>query len=173
MIRKTLLIGGACAALLATTAGAQEAKPSAVTATQASLAAIKAKNDQLHAVIALNPHALADARALDAERKAGKVRGPLHGVPILLKDNIESADDTATTAGSLALKDNVTGRDAPLVKRLTDAGMVILGKTNLSEWANIRSSHSISGWSAVGGTVRNPYVLDRSACSNTASVPGE
>nr|QQZ52057.1 amidase [Phenylobacterium glaciei] len=114
------------------------------------------------------PHALADARALDAERKAGKVRGPLHGLPILLKDNIESADDTATTAGSLALKDNVTGRDAPLVKRLTDAGAVILGKTNLSEWANYRSSHSISGWSAMGGLVRNPYALDRSACGSSA-----
>ena len=129
---------------------------------------IKSMNPQLHAVLALNPHALADARALDAERKAGKIRGPLHGVPILLKDNIESADDTATTAGSLALKDNVTNRDAPLVKRLTDAGMVILGKTNLSEWANIRSGHSISGWSAVGGTVRNPYVLDRSACGSSS-----
>lgn len=129
---------------------------------------IESMNPKLHAVIALNPHALADARALDAERKAGKVRGPLHGVPILLKDNIESADDTATTAGSLALKDNVTNRDAPLVRRLTDAGMVILGKANLSEWANIRSNHSISGWSAVGGTVRNPYVLDRSACGSSS-----
>ena len=136
--------------------------------TELRLAFIKLRNPQLHAVIALNPHALADARALEAERAAGKIRGPLHGVPILLKDNIESADDTATTAGSLALKDNVTGRDAPLVRRLTDAGMVILGKTNLSEWANIRSSHSISGWSAVGGTVRNPYVLDRSACGSSS-----
>jgi amidase len=132
------------------------------------LKSIEAWNPELHAVIALNPHALADARALDAERKAGKVRGPLHGVPILLKDNIETADPIATTAGSLALKDNVTNRDAPLVKRLRDAGMVILGKTNLSEWANIRSSHSISGWSAVGGTVRNPYVLDRSACGSSS-----
>jgi amidase len=140
----------------------------AETGASLSLKLIESFNPQLHAVIALNPHALADARALDAERKAGKVRGPLHGVPILLKDNIESADDTATTAGSLALKDNVTGRDAPLVKRLTDAGMVILGKTNLSEWANIRSNHSISGWSAVGGTVRNPYVLDRSACGSSS-----
>ena len=112
---------------------------------------------QLNAVIALNPHALADARKLDAERKAGHVRGPLHGVPVLLKDNIESDDDTATTAGSLALTDNVTGRDAPLVRRLTDAGAVILGKTNLSEWANFRSTRSISGWSAIGGLVRNPY----------------
>jgi len=140
----------------------------AETGTSLSLKQIGWANPQLHAVIALNPHAPADARALDAERKAGKVRGPLHGVPILLKDNIESADGTATTAGSLALKDNVTGRDAPLVKRLRDAGLVILGKANLSEWANIRSSHSISGWSAVGGTVRNPYVLDRSACGSSS-----
>jgi amidase len=164
MTKIACLAGAAAIALLAGAAAAQTAEES----TKTSLAAIKAKNDQLHAVIALNPHALADARALDAERKAGKVRGPLHGVPILLKDNIESADDTATTAGSLALKDNVTNRDAPLVKRLTDAGMVILGKTNLSEWANIRSNHSISGWSAVGGTVRNPYVLDRSACGSSS-----
>jgi amidase len=123
---------------------------------------------KLNAVIALNPHALADAKALDAERRAGHVRGPLHGVPVLLKDNIESADGTATTAGSLALAANVTGRDAPIVKRLTDAGAVILGKANLSEWANFRSTRSISGWSAVGGLVRNPYVLDRSACGSSA-----
>src|SRR3990167_6090499 len=108
--------------------------------------AMNRKGPRLNAVIALNGHALADARKLDAERKAGKVRGPLHGVPILLKDNIESWDGTATTAGSLALKDNVPERDAPLVKRLTDAGAVILGKTNLSEWANYRSSRSLSGW---------------------------
>lgn len=169
VIDKALLIGGATAALFATTAIAQAlARPSAVSATEASLAAIKAKNDELHAVIALNPQALADARALDAERQAGKLRGLLHGVPILLKDNVESADGTATTAGSLALKDNVTGRDAPLVKRLRDAGLVILGKANLSEWANIRSGKSISGWSAMGGTVRNPYVLDRSACGSSS-----
>ncbi|MGI8841438.1 MAG: amidase [Caulobacteraceae bacterium] len=122
----------------------------------------------LRAVIALNPHALADARKLDAERAAGRARGPLHGVPILLKDNIESADDTATTAGSLALKDNVNGRDAPLVRRLTDAGAVILGKTNLSEWANFRSTHSSSGWSAIGGQTLNPYDLRRSPCGSSA-----
>ena len=124
----------------------------------------------LHSVIALNPHAVADARQLDAERRSGRVRGPLHGVPILLKDNIESADDTATTAGSLALANNVTNRDAPVVKRLTDAGAVILGKTNLSEWANIRSSRSISGWSAVGGLVKNPNVLDRNACGSSSGT---
>lgn len=168
MTKTACLAGAAVAALLATSAAAQTSPKTAEEATKAYLAQIKARNDVLHAVIALNPHALADARALDAERKAGKVRGPLHGLPMLLKDNIESADDTATTAGSLALKDNVTNRDAPLVKGLTDAGVVILGKANLSEWANIRSSHSISGWSAIGGTVRNPYVLDRSACGSSS-----
>ncbi len=168
MTKTACLAGAALAALLSTSAFAQNAPGSAEEATKGYLAVIKDRNPVLHAVIALNPHALADARALDAERKAGKVRGPLHGLPMLLKDNIESADGTATTAGSLALKDNITGRDAPLVKGLTDAGVVILGKANLSEWANIRSSHSISGWSAMGGTVRNPYALDRSACGSSS-----
>ncbi len=127
------------------------------------------KSDGPHrAVVAFNPHALADARKLDAERKAGHLRGPLHGVPILLKDNIESADDTATTAGSLALKDNVTGRDAPLVRRLTDAGAVIMGKTNLSEWANFRSNRSISGWSAIGGQTTNAHDPLRTPCGSSA-----
>jgi amidase len=129
---------------------------------------IAAIDPRLHSIIALNPDAAADARALDAERRAGHVRGPLHGVPILLKDNIESLGPLPTTAGSLALKDNVTGRDAPLVARLRAAGAVILGKTNLSEWANMRSSRSSSGWSAVGGLVRNPYAFDRSACGSSA-----
>src|SRR5436190_11508520 len=132
------------------------------------IAQIDRAGPKLNAVLALNPHALADARNLDRERKAGHVRGPLHGVPVLLKDNIESDDGTATTAGSLALAKNITGRDAPLVKRLTDAGAVILGKTNLSEWANFRSTRSISGWSAVAGLVRNPYSLDRTACGSSA-----
>ncbi|HET6969786.1 MAG TPA: amidase family protein, partial [Phenylobacterium sp.] len=123
---------------------------------------------KLNAVLAVNPHALADARRLDAERRAGHVRGPLHGVPVLIKDNIEADDGLPTTAGSLALAANVTRRDAPIVKRLTDAGAVILGKANLSEWANFRSTRSISGWSAVGGLVRNPYGLDRSACGSSA-----
>ena len=164
MTKTARLAGAALSALLSTSALAQSAED----ATKDYLAAIKDKNPTLHAVIALNPHALADAKALDAERKAGKVRGPLHGLPMLLKDNIESADGTATTAGSLALKDNVTGRDAPLVAGLKEAGVVILGKANLSEWANIRSNKSISGWSAVGGTVRNPYALDRSACGSSS-----
>ena len=122
----------------------------------------------LHSVLAINPNALADARALDRERKAKGPRGPLHGIPVLIKDNIETADPMPTTAGSLALADNVTHRDAPLVARLRAAGAVILGKTNLSEWANIRSSHSISGWSAVGGQTKNPYVLDRGPCGSSA-----
>ncbi len=122
----------------------------------------------LNAVVAVNPEALADARALDAERAAGTVRGPLQGVPILLKDNIDALGPMPTTAGSLALKDNVTGRDAPLVARLRAAGAVILGKTNLSEWANIRSTASNSGWSAVGGQTRNPYVLDRNPCGSSS-----
>ncbi|HMP46240.1 MAG TPA: amidase, partial [Sphingopyxis sp.] len=97
-----------------------------------------------------------------------RVRGPLHGIPVLLKDNIEAAGPVPTTAGSLALKDNVTGRDAPLVARLRDAGAVILGKTNLSEWANIRSNGSTSGWSAVGGLTKNPHALDRNTCGSSS-----
>jgi amidase len=125
-------------------------------------------NPRLRAVIAVNPQALKDARALDRERRANGPRGPLHGVPVLLKDNIESADPMPTTAGSRALRDNLTGRDAFLAARLRAAGAVILGKANLSEWANFRSEHSVSGWSAVGGLVRNPYVLDRSACGSSS-----
>ncbi len=122
----------------------------------------------LNAVIAYNPDADSIRMALDAERASGKVRSAIHGKEILIKDNIETADRMATTAGSLALKDNVTGRDAPLVARLRKAGVLILGKTNLSEWANIRSNRSMSGWSAVGGLVRNPYALDRTACGSSS-----
>ena len=131
-------------------------------------ARIAALNPQLHAVIAVNPQAIEQARAADAARKARRPQPPLAGVPILIKDNIESADPVATTAGSLALAGNVTGRDAPLVARLRAAGAIILGKTNLSEWANIRSSHAISGWSATGGQTRNPYALDRNTCGSSA-----
>ena len=141
-----------------------------VRAYQARIAAVDRAGPRLNSVITLNPHALADARQSDAERRAGRLRGPLHGVPVLIKDNIESADDTATTAGSLALADNVTGRDAPVVRRSGDAGAIILGKTNLSEWANIRSGGSISGWSAVGGLVKNPYVLDRGAAGSSSGT---
>ena len=123
---------------------------------------------KLHAVIAVNPSALKDAQSIDALRKAHGTLGPLAGIPILIKDNIESLDEMATTAGSLALKDNITHRDAPMVARMRAAGAIILGKTNLSEWANIRSSHSISGWSAMGGQARNPYALDRNTCGSSA-----
>ena len=134
----------------------------------ARIAAMDRKGPTLRAVIALNPDALAQARALDAERRAGHLRGPLHGVPILVKDNVETADAMPTTAGSLALAGNLTHRDAPVVARLRAAGAVILGKTNLSEWANIRSTHAMSGWSAVGGLVRNPHALDRTACGSSS-----
>lgn len=122
----------------------------------------------VNAVIAEFPDALDEARRLDAERAAGRVRGPLHGIPILIKDNIEVAGPLPTTAGSLALADNVTGRDAPLVARLRAAGAIIIGKTNLSEWANIRSDNSSSGWSAVGGLTRNPHDLSRTACGSSS-----
>ena len=139
-----------------------------VEAYQARIAAIDKSGATLNSVIALNPDAMAEAKALDAERKAKGPRGPLHGIPILVKDNIETADPVPTTAGSLALAANVTHRDAPVVARLRAAGAIILGKTNLSEWANIRSRHSFSGWSGVGGLVKNPYALDRSACGSSA-----
>jgi amidase len=134
----------------------------------ARIAAMDRAGPSLRAVIATNPDALAAARASDARRKAGKALGPLDGIPILIKDNIETADPVATTAGSLALRDNVTHRDAPLVAGLRREGAVILGKTNLSEWANIRSNHAMSGWSAIGGLVRNPYALDRTACGSSS-----
>lgn len=131
--------------------------------------AIDKQGPQLRAIIAINPQALAQAKALDQElRSKGRARGPLHGIPVLLKDNIESADPMPTTAGSLALIDNVTGRDAPIVANLRAAGAVILGKANLSEWANFRSRSSLSGWSAVGGLTKNPYVLDRTPCGSSA-----
>jgi amidase len=119
---------------------------------------------QLHSVIALDPTAIDQARAVDA----GRLRGPLAGQPVLIKDNIESAGSLPTTAGSLALMGNITNRDAPIVARLRAAGAVILGKTNLSEWANIRSNRSISGWSAVGGQTRNPWALDRNTCGSSS-----
>ena len=119
-------------------------------------------------MLALNPDALLQAKALDKQRAAGEVLGPLHGVPILLKDNIESKDNVATTAGALALKHNITGRDSPLVAGLRAQGAIILGKTNLSQWANFRSESSMSGWSALGGQVRNPHMLDRNPCGSSS-----
>lgn len=122
----------------------------------------------LQSVLAVNPEALSDARTLDSLAKIGQYRGPLHGVPILIKDNIETLDRLPTTAGSLALRKNLTERDAPLVAGLRAQGAVILGKTNLSEWANFRSEESISGWSGLGGQTRNPHVLDRSPCGSSS-----
>src|SRR5881396_397069 len=122
----------------------------------------------LHAVIETNPDALAIAGTLDAERKAKGPRGPLHGIPVLIKDNIATADRMATTAGSLALVGARPSEDAFVARRLRQAGAVILGKTNLSEWANFRSSRSSSGWSARGGQCRNPYALDRSPCGSSS-----
>jgi amidase len=141
-----------------------------VTAYLDRIAKLDRDGPALHSVIVTNPHALEQARAIDARRKQGEPLGPLAGIPILVKDNIETADGMATTAGSLALKDNVTGRDAPVIVRLKAAGAIILGKTNLSEWANIRSNYSISGWSAIGGLVKNPYALDRNACGSSSGT---
>jgi amidase len=143
----------------------RSAGQSAEAATKAAIAQVQSIDPQVHAVIALDPTALDQARAIDRSRK---VRGLLYGYAILLKDNIEADGPLPTTAGSMALLDNVTHRDAPLVARLRNADAVILGKTNLSEWANIRSNASISGWSGVGGQTRNPFALDRDPCGSSS-----
>ncbi len=124
----------------------------------------------LNAVVHLNATAVEEARQLDNERRNGHLRGPLHGVPVLLKANIATADGLPTHAGSLALADFKTSKDAPFVARLRAAGAIILGKTNLSEWANFRSTHSVSGWSSVGGQTRNPYALDRNPCGSSSGT---
>ncbi len=131
---------------------------------------IELLNPLLNAVIEVNPDALAIARQLDAERKEGRVRGPLHGLPVLIKDNIDSGDQLQTTAGSLALEGHRAAADAPVVALLREAGAVLLGKTNLSEWANFRSEMSSSGWSGRGGQSRNPYALDRSPCGSSSGT---
>ena len=133
------------------------------------IAAIDDAGPRLNAVIEINPTALADADALDAERSGGKVRGPLHGIPVLLKDNIDVVG-MANSAGSLALANHRPTSDAFLVGRLRAAGAVIVGKTNLSEWANFRSSRSTSGWSSRGGQTKNPYVLDRNPCGSSSGT---
>jgi len=140
--------------------------------TRAYLERIEAIDDAgptLNAVIEVNPDAVKEADARDAERQSGRVRGPLHGIPVLLKDNID-ATPMVNSAGSLALANHRPGRDAFLVERLRAAGAVLLGKTNLSEWANFRSTHSTSGWSARGGLTRNPYALDRSSCGSSSGT---
>ena len=131
---------------------------------------IDKQGPKLNAIIELNPDALSIAAALDEERKAKGPRGPLHGVPILIKDNIATADRMMTTAGSLALVGSKPPKDSFVAEKLRAAGAVILGKTNLSEWANIRSSHSVSGWSGRGGLTRNPYALDRNPCGSSSGT---
>ena len=126
------------------------------------------RGPMLRAVLETNPDALAIADALDAERKSGRVRGGLHGIPVLVKDNIDTADRMTTTAGSLALEGSRPARDAHVAERLRAAGAIILGKTNLSEWANFRSTHSSSGWSGRGGQARNPYALDRTPSGSSS-----
>ncbi len=139
-----------------------------VTAYLERIAALDREGPALHHVLETNPDALAIARELDRERRAGRERGPLHGIPVLLKDNIDTADRMATTAGSLALEGSRAPRDAFLVERLRAAGAIILAKTNLSEWANFRSTRSSSGWSSRGGQGRNPYALDRNPCGSSS-----
>ena len=177
-MRRALLLSTALLLAGCTTAAAPDrtplaiapAAPPPVTAgaearTRYAIDRIEALNPLTRAVIAVEPTALDEARAMDRNRMA---RGPLFGMPILVKDNIETRGALPTTAGSLALKDNVTGRDAPLVARLRQAGAVIVGKANLSEWANFRDGDSISGWSAVGGQTRNPHALDRNSCGSSS-----
>jgi amidase len=131
---------------------------------------IDKRGPAVNAIIELNPDALSIAQALDQERNAKGARGPLHGIPVLIKDNIDTADRMMTTAGSLALVGSKPPKDSFVAQRLRAAGAVILGKTNLSEWANIRSSHSVSGWSGRGGLTKNPYALDRNACGSSSGT---
>jgi amidase len=129
---------------------------------------LNTRGPTLRAVLEVNPDAAAIADQMDAERRAGRVRGPLHGVPVFIKDNIDTADRLHTSAGSLALASSIAPRDSFVARRLREAGAVILGKTNLSEWANFRGRHSISGWSGRGGQCRNPYALDRSPSGSSS-----
>src|SRR2546429_8707977 len=134
----------------------------------ARIEAIDRGGPTLRSVLEVNPDVLAIADRLDAERRSGRTRGPLHGIPILIKDNIATADRMMTTAGSLALAGVIPPKDAFIVERLREAGAVILGKTNLSEWANFRSTHSSSGWSGRGGQTRQPYALDRNPSGSSS-----
>jgi amidase len=146
----------------------QDSSRSLVEKYVARIEALDKQGPMLRAVLEINPDALAIAGELDAERKAGKVRGSLHGIPVLLKDNIGTADRMTTTAGSLALEGSVPSSDAFVARRLREAGAILLGKANLSEWANIRSTHSSSGWSGRGGQCRNPYALDRNPSGSSS-----
>src|SRR5688572_23093485 len=131
---------------------------------------IDKRGPAVNSVIELNPDAHAIAVEMDRERHAGRVRGPLHGIPVLIKDNIDTRDRMTTTAGSLALAGSVPLQDSTVAAKLREAGAVIIGKTNLSEWANFRSSHSSSGWSGRGGQTKNPYVLDRNPCGSSSGT---
>lgn len=131
---------------------------------------IDKRGPAINSIIELNPEARSIAEELDRERKLGRVRGPMHGVPIVIKDNIDTVDRMHTTAGSLALADSIAAKDAFIVQKLREAGAVIIAKTNLSEWANFRSTHSTSGWSARGGLTRNPYALDRNCCGSSSGT---
>lgn len=142
----------------------------AETVCQSYLERIEMLNPVLRAVIEVNPDAIEIARKLDEERKKGNVRGSLHGIPIMIKDNIDTGDKMQTTAGSLAFEGNLVDEDAFIVNKLRQSGAVLLGKTNLSEWANFRSTNSSSGWSGRGGQVRNPYILDRSPCGSSSGT---
>lgn len=148
--------------------GGQDTSRSLVDKYLARIEALDHRGPGLASVIEINPDARSDAERLDAERKAGKLRGPLHGIPILIKDNIATSDRMQTTAGSLALAGQPAGKDAFIVGRLREAGVVLLGKTNLSEWANFRDRHSTSGWSGRGGQTKNPYALDRSPSGSSS-----
>lgn len=143
---------------------------SLVDAYLARIEALDRRGPALHSMLDLNPDARAIADSLDAERRTGRVRGPLHGVPVVVKDNVDTGDRMSTTAGSLALEGSVAPRDAFIVERLREAGAVIIGKANLSEWANFRSTRSSSGWSGRGGQARNPYALDRSPCGSSSGT---
>jgi amidase len=134
----------------------------------ARIRALDKRGPKLNAIIETNPDALHIAGELDRERRNGHVRGPLHGIPVLLKDNIDTGDKMLTTAGSLGLVGAPAPRDSTVAANLRAAGAVILGKTNLSEWANFRSTHSSSGWSGRDGQTRNPYVLDRNPCGSSS-----
>jgi amidase len=132
------------------------------------IASLDRRGPELCSILEVNPDALSIADSLDGERRAGHVRGPLHGIPILLKDNIGTADRMTTTAGSLALEGSVPSADSAVARRLREAGAILLGKTNMSEWANFRSTHSTSGWSGRGGQCRNPYALDRNPSGSSS-----
>jgi amidase len=149
----------------------QKGQATAVSITRQYLDRIRAIDQtgpKLNAVIEVNPDALNMAARMDAERKQGKLRGPLHGIPVLVKDNIDTADKMMTTAGSLALLGHRAKEDAFIIRRLREAGAVLLGKTNLSEWANFRSSHSTSAWSSRGGQTKCPYILDRNPSGSSS-----